>query len=130
MIIACKVEVAGSLQGVSLAVEVPEEMLAAVESLRTLAKRAGKAAKKADAHAEAVARHRAFAGLARWLQLHILGDPENADTGLANDLRAIYKDAFPKGSKEGALSLLQTQFCARDVLVFIRTTPSDCIKVP
>ncbi len=78
-------------------------MLAAVEDLRALAKKAGRAARKPDAPVEAAGRLRAFASLARWLQLQTLGDPESADTGLADELKGIYREAFPKAGKAGGL---------------------------
>ena len=33
--------------------------------------------------------------LGRWLQLYMLGDPENAEAELADELAGIYKDALP-----------------------------------
>lgn len=99
---------AHALQGVSLAADLPDEMLTALEDLRALAKRAGKAAGRADAPAETAGRLRAFANLARWLQLQVLGDPESADTGIVDELKSIYRDAFPKAGKAGMLLLSQT----------------------
>ncbi len=49
------------MQGFALAAELPGELLSAVATLRALAEKAGKAAKKADAP-ELAAKHRAFAG--------------------------------------------------------------------
>ena len=49
-------------QGISAAVELPEELLQAVSALRSLSDKATKTAKKADAP-ELVAKHRAFAGV-------------------------------------------------------------------
>ena len=50
------------VQGISAAVELPEELLQAVSALRSLSDKAAKAAKKADAP-EMAAKHRAFAGI-------------------------------------------------------------------
>lgn len=49
------------LQGVVIAAELPEELLQAVDSLRSFSDRATKAAKKSDAP-DLAAKHRAFAG--------------------------------------------------------------------
>lgn len=88
-------------QGVSLAAELPEELLSAVTTLRALAARADKGARKADAAPEAAAQQRAFAALARWLQLYLLGDPEGLDADLAEELTGIHADAFAKPGKTG-----------------------------
>lgn len=50
------------MQGISTAVELPEELLQAVGTLRSVSDKAAKAAKKADAP-ELAAKHRAFAGV-------------------------------------------------------------------
>ncbi len=57
-------------QGISAAVELPEELLQAVSALRSLSDKAAKAAKKADAP-DLAAKHRAFAGVLSKL-LHFL----------------------------------------------------------
>ena len=49
------------LQGVAIAAELPEELLQAVNSLRSFSDGAAKAAKMSDAP-ELAAKHRAFAG--------------------------------------------------------------------
>ncbi|KAK9903496.1 hypothetical protein WJX75_007153 [Coccomyxa subellipsoidea] len=88
-------------KGVSLAAELPEELLSAVTTLRALAARADKGARKADAAPEAAAQQRAFAALSRWLQLYLLGDPEGLDADLAEELTGIHADAFAKPGKTG-----------------------------
>ena len=85
----------------SLAAELPEELLSAVTTLRALAARADKGARKADAAPEAAVQQRAFAALARWLQLYLLGDPEGLDADLAEELTGIHADAFAKPGKTG-----------------------------
>lgn len=82
------------VQGVALAAELPEELLSAITALRGLAARADKEARKPGTAAEAAAQQRAFAALARWLQLYLLGDPEGLDADLADELTGIHADAF------------------------------------
>ena len=46
----------------------------------------------------------AFLHLARWLQLYVVGDAENAEVELAEELAGVYSAAFGKG---GALAIVQ-----------------------
>lgn len=94
------------MQGVTLAAELPEELLAAVATLRALATRATKAARKPEASPEAAAQQRAFGTLARWLQLYLLADPEALDAELAEELTRIHSDAFANSGKTGHALIL------------------------
>ena len=60
------------LQGISMAAELPEELLSAVEALKALAARADKAVRKAGCGAEAASQHRCFLP---HLQQHWQGQP-------------------------------------------------------
>ena len=74
--------------------ELPEEFVAALKSLRALAK---KAAKKAVGDDEEGGRKlRALRQLAAWLQLYLLADPESAEPELAAELLNIYQTLFGK----------------------------------
>ena len=91
------------LQGVSLVVELSEPIRAAVSTLQSVEAKASKAFAKSgkEEHAKGNRADQllAFLQLVRWLQLYIVGDAENAEPELAEELASIYKAAFKKGQQ-------------------------------
>ena len=81
--------------------ELSEPILAAVSTLQSVEAKASKALAKASKEEQAKGNRAdqllAFLQLVRWLQLYIIGDAENAEPELADELLSIYKAAFRKG---------------------------------
>lgn len=82
-------------------VELSEPIRAAVLTLQKVEAKASKALAKA-AKEEPMKGNPgdqllAFLQLVRWMQLYIVGDAENAEPELADELYTIYKAAFRKG---------------------------------
>lgn len=88
-------------QGVKLVVELSEPIRAAVLTLQSMETKALKALAKASEEEHAKDNRAdqllAFLQLVRWMQLYIVGDAENAEPELADELSSIYKAAFRKG---------------------------------
>jgi hypothetical protein len=90
------------LQGVRLVVELSGPIEAAVATLQGIEQRAAKAFTKLSEEGGSAKGSRsdqvlAFLHLARWLQLYVVGDAENAEPELAEELLGVYKGAFAKG---------------------------------
>lgn len=84
-----------------MVVELSEPIRAAVLTLQSIEAKASKALAKAskEEHGKGTRADQLLAilQLARWLQLYIVGDAENAEPELADELSGIYKAAFKKG---------------------------------
>jgi len=92
------------LQGVRLAVELSEPIQAAVATLCGLEKRAAEALaglkgseEGGGAKGSRCDQLLALLHLARWLQLYVVGDAENAEPELAEELAGVYEGALGKG---------------------------------
>ncbi len=122
------------VQGVALAAELPKELLSAITALRGLAARAEKEARKPSSAAEAAGQQRAFAALARWLQLYLLGDPEALDADLADELTGIHADAFAKSGVSGRVhcfrhrSRISSNFNAEDDDLVLAATGTCSVR--
>ena len=88
-------------QGVVLVVELSEPIQAAVSTLHSIESKAGKALAKSGEDGQPTGDRKdqllSFLQLVRWLQLYIVGDAENAEPELAEELSEIYKFVFSKG---------------------------------
>lgn len=87
-------------KGVALVVELSEPIRTAVTTLHGLElKAASKLLKVEDDQGKGDRKEQllSFLQLVRWLQLYIVGDAENAEPELAEELSEVYKAAFAKG---------------------------------
>ena len=81
--------------------ELSEPIAAAVKSLRSLESRAAKGLAKLDADVDKAKGGKrdqllSLLQLSRWLQLYVIGDAENMEPELADELLSVYKAAFGK----------------------------------
>ena len=93
------------MQGTTFAVELSEPIEAAVSSLRKLEARAVRALAKGASEVIPGRGGRAdqilaLLQLARWLQIYIIGDAENVDASLVDDLVEVFKRAFGKPGRD------------------------------
>lgn len=101
------------VQGARLAVELSEPIAVAVDTLRKLETRAAKALAKSDEETAARGSRAdqllAVLQLARWLHLYVVGDAENVDTDIPDELLGIFKAAFGKAGAEDHYSTRQSR---------------------